>query len=103
MPLKKIPFTDAREALSSLIDEVQKSGRPIAITRHGKPAAVLMNMEAIEHKIEKLEKRPWMLRGSGQWIGDVGDIDTEIRKIRRQFTSSEKKRMGKLLRQLSGK
>ena len=42
----------AREALSSLIDEVQKSGRSIAITRHGKPAAVLMNMEAIEKKMK---------------------------------------------------
>ena len=101
MPLKRIPFTEARETLSSLIDEVQKSGQPIAITRHGKPAAVLMNMEAMEHKIEKLEKRPWMLRGSCQWIGDPADIDTAIREIRQQFKSSQQKRMDKLLREFS--
>jgi prevent-host-death family protein len=103
MPLKKIPFTDARETLSSLIDEVQKSGQPIAITRHGKPAAVLMNIEAIEHQIQKLEKREWMLRGSGSWVGNPDDIDTAIRGIRRRFNSSEDKRMSRLLRKLSGK
>jgi prevent-host-death family protein len=103
MPLKKIPFTDARETLSSLIDEVQKLGQPIAITRHGKPVAVLMNMDAIEHKVQKLEKQPWMLRGSGSWVGDPGEIDSAIREIRRQFNSSEKKRISKLLRDLSGK
>src|SRR5690242_6290270 len=100
MPLKNVPFTDARETLSSLIDEVQKSGQPIAITRHGKPAAVLMNIEAVEHKLQKLEKREWMLRGSGSWVGDAGDIDSAIREIRRRFASSEDKRMSKLLRKL---
>jgi prevent-host-death family protein len=103
VPLKKVPFTDARETLSSLIDEVQRSGQPIAITRHGRPEAVLMNIEAIEEKIQKLEKRTWKLRGSGSWVGDPADIDDSIREIRRQFNSSEKKRMSKLLRGFSGK
>ena len=101
MPLKKVSFTDARETLSSLIDEVQKSGRPIAITRHGKPAAVLMNMDAIEQKMKKLEKKPWMLRGSGTWVGDPADIDKEIRKIRREFSASSERRLKKVIKQLS--
>jgi prevent-host-death family protein len=103
VPLKKIPFTDAREALSSLIDEVQKSGEPIAITRHGKPAAVLMNIEAVQNKIEKPGKRPWMLRGSGNWVGDSAEVDTAVRGIRQQFHSSSGKRLKKLERELSSK
>jgi prevent-host-death family protein len=101
MPIKKVPFTDARETLSSLIDEVQRSGQPIAITRHGKAAAVLMNMDAVLQKIEKLEKQPWMLRGSGTWVGDPADIEAAIGEIRQQFQSSHEKRRKKLVRGLS--
>jgi prevent-host-death family protein len=96
-----VPFTEARETLSSLIDEVRKSGQPIAITRHGKEAAVLMNMEAVRQKIEKLEKQPWMLRGSGTWVGNSADIEAAIGEIRQQSQSSQEKRLKKLARGLS--
>jgi prevent-host-death family protein len=102
VPLKKISFTDAREELSALIDEVQNSGRPIAITRHGKPVAVLMNMEALEQKLNTVEKRTWMLRGSGTWDGDPAEIDSAIEGIRERFGNSSKKRLEKLVREVSG-
>jgi len=100
VPLKKIPFTDAREELSSLIDEVQSSGRPITITRHGKPVAVLMNMEALEQKLNTVEKRTWTLRGSGVWEGDPADIDNAIEGIRKRFATSSTKRLEKLVREV---
>ena len=115
MPLRKVPFTDAREELSALIDEVQNSGRPIAITRHGKPVAVLMNMEALEQKLATLEQRPWMLRGSGTWEGDTADVEGVIESIRQQDQAREDerdrqqaraasdKRIRKIKRGLSGK
>ena len=82
MPLKKVPFTDAREGLSALIHEVQKTGRPIAITRRGKPAVVIMNVEAMEQKLGQAKQRAWMLRGSGTLEGLPAEIDRSIRKIR---------------------
>ena len=100
VPLKKISFTDAREELSALIDEVQNSGRPIAITRHGKPVAVLMNMEALEQKLNTEEKRAWMLQGSGTWEGDPADIDSTIKGIRKRFGASSQKRLEKLVREV---
>jgi len=103
MPLKKVPFTDARVELSALIDEVQNSGRPIAITRHGKPVAVLMNMEALEQKLAVLKQRPWMLRGSGTWEGDAADVEGAIESIRRQARAASDKRIRKIKRGLSGK
>jgi prevent-host-death family protein len=103
MPLRKVPFTDAREELSALIDEVQDSGRPIAITRHGKPVAVLMNMEALEQKLAALEQRPWMLRGSGTWEGDAADVEGAIESIRQQARAASDKRIRKIKRGLSGK
>jgi prevent-host-death family protein len=103
MPLKKVSFTDAREELSALIDEVRDSGRPIAITRHGKPVAVLMNMEALEHKLAVQEQRPWMLRGSGTWQGEPQEIENVLRNIRQQARTPSDERIKKLTRDLSGK
>lgn len=103
MPLKKVSFTDARKELSALIDEVRDSGRPIAITRHGEPVAVLMNMEALEQKLAVQEKRPWMLRGSGTWQGDPKEIESAIRSIRQEAKASSDKRIKKITRDLPGK
>jgi prevent-host-death family protein len=101
MPLKRVSFTNARVELSALIDEVQSSGRPIAITRHGKPVAVLMNMEAIEQKLTADERRPWKLQGSGTWQGSEADLDSAIEIIRKRFRTSTGKRVQKLVRDLS--
>ena len=103
MPLKKVPLTEARETLSSLLDEVEKSGEPVAITRHGRPAAVLMNMEALEQKMSALEKRPWTLRNSGTWVGEATDIEKAIRKVRKEFSVSSEKRLKNLSKKLAGK
>jgi prevent-host-death family protein len=103
MPLKKVSFTDAREELSALIDEVRDSGRPIAITRHGKPVAVLMNMDALEQKLAIQEHRPWMLRGSGAWQGDPEEIEATIRTIRLEAQGASDKRIKKITRDLPGK
>ena len=89
--------------MSALIDEIQNSGRPIAITRHGKPVAVLMNMEALEQKLATQEQRPWMLRGSGTWEGDAAEVDSAIQTIRQQAKAASDKRIQKLGRGLSGK
>jgi prevent-host-death family protein len=103
MPLKKVSFTDAREELSALIDEVRDSGRPIAITRHGKPVAVLMNMEALEQKLAVQEQRPWMLRGSGTWEGAPEEIESAIQSIRQQAQATSADRIRKITRDLPGK
>jgi len=103
MPLKKVSFTDAREELSALIDEVRDSGRPIAITRHGKPVAVLMNMEALEQKLAVQEQRPWMLRGSGTWQGAAEEIESAIQSIRQQTQATSADRIKKITRDLAGK
>ena len=46
--MRKSNAADARGSLSRLVDEAQKQGKVFAITRHGKPAAVLMSYEELE-------------------------------------------------------
>ena len=48
------PLTQARNRLSEIVDEVTSTGSEFVITRHGKPAAVVMGFEDYESLIETL-------------------------------------------------
>ena len=53
---KKVNFTAARENLSALLDEVQRTGRPVTITKRGRPAAVLIHHDVFEEKVARKKK-----------------------------------------------
>ena len=48
------PLTEARSRLSEIVDEVTATGSTIEISRHGRPAAVVMGYEEYESLIETL-------------------------------------------------
>lgn len=48
------PLTEVREKLSELVDDVAVSNTAYTITRHGRPAAVLLGFEEYESLIETL-------------------------------------------------
>ena len=48
------PLTEARSRLSEIVDEVELTGSTIEISRHGRPAAVLMSFEEHESLLETL-------------------------------------------------
>ena len=48
------PLTDARNRLSEIIDEVTSTGSDLVITKHGKPAAVVIGYEEYESLLETL-------------------------------------------------
>lgn len=50
---KTVPISEARANLGSLIDQAQDE--PIFILRHGRPAGVLISVDAYERAIEALE------------------------------------------------
>ena len=95
MSLKQIPFAEARRDLSSIVERVRQSGKPVAITKRGKPAAILVDPETFERRLGA-SPAEWTLRGSGRWIGDAEDIDEAIRAVRSRFRLSSKKRLSKL-------
>lgn len=76
------PFTDARNRLSELIDEVTRTHERVVITRHGHPVAVLIapdDLAAIEETLEVMSNPDLMhqLAESRQALeaGDVLDAD----------------------------
>ena len=72
---KEIPFSKARQQLSTIIDEVQKPARSVTIVRHGKPAAVLISHDEFQFLQERSQSRKkWKLAGSLKLRKDI-DID----------------------------
>ena len=59
---KEVHFTKARQHLSTIIDEVENTGTPVKILRHGKVAAVVIGAHEYRQRFEK--KREWSLSGS---------------------------------------
>jgi antitoxin YefM len=50
-----LPFTDARNRLSELIDDVARTHERIEITKHGQPVAVLISADDLATLEETLE------------------------------------------------
>jgi antitoxin YefM len=53
--MTSLPFTDARNRLSELIDEVTRTHERVEITRHGHPVAVLISADDLAALEETLE------------------------------------------------
>ena len=53
--VKTIAFTEARARLSELLDEVNERHEHIVITRHGRPAGVVLSSEDYDAITETLE------------------------------------------------
>lgn len=49
-----LPFSEAKAQLSALAERVQQQHDRIVVTRHGRPAFVLMNPDDLEETIEIL-------------------------------------------------
>lgn len=52
--MKSVPLSEAKDKLSALIDEADRTHEIVQITRHGRPAAVLMSADDLESLRETL-------------------------------------------------
>jgi antitoxin YefM len=46
--MRSVPLGEAKDKLSALVDDAQSTHDIIAITKHGRPAAVLMSVDDLE-------------------------------------------------------
>ncbi len=97
---KEVPFSQARQQLSTIVDEVQKPGKAVTIMKHGKPAAVIIGHDEYQarfHPAGKIKK--WKLAGSGSIPKGV-DIDEELRKSGDARTKAWRANMKKVAKDL---
>ena len=55
MAMDELPLADARNRLSELVSEVEKTHARVTITKHGHPAAVLISPEDLAAMEETLD------------------------------------------------
>jgi prevent-host-death family protein len=73
-----LPLTEARNRLSELLDDVERTHERVTITRHGKESAVLIStddLEALEETLDVLAS-PEAMRQLAESRADVeaGDV-----------------------------
>jgi antitoxin YefM len=49
-----VPLSEAKDRLSALVDQVEQTHDIVTVTRHGKPAAVLMSADDLESMRETI-------------------------------------------------
>ena len=89
----EVPFTRVRQNLTAIIDEVEKTGKPVTILRRGKPAAVIISHEMYEQQVTRT--KPFRLAGSVRIASGV-DIDKALAKAKRKRIESWNERVKRL-------
>jgi prevent-host-death family protein len=85
-----LPFTEVRDNLTSILDDVQRSGKPVTILRRGKPTAVIISHRTYEEQISKT--RPFRLAGSVK-VAPGMDIDQVLANAKHERIEQWTKRM----------
>ncbi len=93
---KEIPFSEARQKLSTIVDEVERTGKPVKILRHGKVAAVVIADPEYRSKFER--NKPFKLAGSLQFPKHF-DIDEALNKISETNVKTRRQSLEKSLRE----
>jgi antitoxin YefM len=75
--MKTLPLSEAKDKLSGLVEEAESTHEIITITRHGRPAAVLMAADDLESLHETL-----------YWLSKPGIRDT-IAEAEREYAAGE--------------
>jgi prevent-host-death family protein len=83
-----IPLTEAKKKLLELVRDVEKQGKIYRLTRHGKPAAVIMSEEEYQSIKETLEvmSDPEEVRGILEGLreieaGEVEDLEDLLERL----------------------
>ncbi|WP_026548709.1 type II toxin-antitoxin system Phd/YefM family antitoxin [Arthrobacter sp. Br18] len=72
--MKTVPLSEAKDKLSSLVDEADRTHEIVQITRHGHPSAVLMSADDLESLQETIH-----------WLSQPG-IREDLEQARRDIT-----------------
>ena len=83
-----VPLSEAKDKLSAMIEQAEKTHEIVTITRHGRPAAVLMAAEDLESLHETLFwlSQPGVRDDIAATRGDVTDCKTiSVKELRAEF------------------
>jgi antitoxin YefM len=76
-PVRTVPLSEAKDKLSALVEEADRTHAIIQITRHGHPSAVLMSADDLESLQETIH-----------WLSQPG-IREELDQARRDIAEGK--------------
>lgn len=65
------PISDLKSSGADIVRQVNQTGRPVVLTRHGRGVAVLLTVEQYEHLYERLEALERRLAAEGVEPGPI--------------------------------
>jgi antitoxin YefM len=74
MLTEQMPLAEVKNRLSEVVDEVQREHGRLVITKHGRPAAVVLSVEDLDSLEETLD-----VLSSGQLLDDIRESLAELR------------------------
>lgn len=78
------PISEFRANATNLIDQVNKTKRPLVITQHGKSSAVLLDVKEYEALLDKIEV-----------LSDLAEAEEDIKNKRVYSTDKIRELLGK--------
>jgi len=92
MKKKEMPFSEARENLTSVLDGIERNGEPVIILRRGKPTAVIISHQMYEQRIQTGQANGWRLAGSLK-VAPGFNVDESLAEGKRERIALWEKRM----------
>jgi prevent-host-death family protein len=81
------PISEFRANATQLIDQVNKTKRPLVITQHGKSSAILLDVREYELLLDKMEL-----------LSDLAEAEDDIKHKRVFSTEKVKEMLGKTIK-----
>lgn len=72
--LEQMPLAEVKNRLSEVVDEVEREHARVVITKHGRPAAVVLNADDLESLEETLD-----IMGNETLLTDIREAVAELK------------------------
>jgi prevent-host-death family protein len=87
---KIIPISDLRQNASDVVKGVSTTKQPVFITQRGRPAAVMVSMDAYEEAQHEIDILRLLARGEKEIEAGVGyDLDEVLKEADRYLEASK--------------
>jgi antitoxin YefM len=78
--VEQMPLKDVKNRLSEVVDKVEREHQRVVITKHGRPAAVMVSeddLESLEQTLDVLS-RPALIKQIRESLNDLRDVGAEV-------------------------
>ena len=77
---EQMPLKDVKNRLSEVVDKVEREHERVVITKHGRPAAVMVSVDDLESLEQTLDvvSRPALIKQIRESLNDLRDQGAQV-------------------------